>query len=227
MSGESLTTDPIKVLLVEDHELTRKGLAYVLQEAEDISVVSLAGNGREALQQAEQTHPDVVLMDLVMPILNGIEATQALKAQYPQMRVIVLTSHSDQDKVFSAFAAGAEGYCMKDIKMEQLLQVIRMVKDGAVWLDPAIAGYLLKVMPLISQMMRKAESREDSQVFDLTDREKEILTLIAQGLNNKEISERLSISPFTAKNHVSSIIQKLAVEDRIQAAVLALKKGLI
>ncbi|MBY0404692.1 MAG: response regulator transcription factor [Cyanobacteria bacterium] len=218
---------PIQVILVEDHELTRKGMVYLLSETEDIQVVGVAQDGQEAVEMLESIQPDIILMDIVLPILNGIEATKRIKAKYPEIKVIILTSYGDQEKVFSAFAAGAEGYCMKDIKEELLVQVIRLVRDGAIWLDPAIAGFIMKVLPLISQMMKNLENREKVDIFELTEREKEILILISQGLNNKDISAQLEISPFTVKNHVSSIIQKLSVEDRVQAVVLALHKGII
>jgi DNA-binding NarL/FixJ family response regulator len=218
---------PIQVILVEDHELTRKGMVYLLSETVDIEVVGVAQDGQEAVDMLESIKPDIILMDIVLPILNGIEATKRIKAKYPEIKVIILTSYGEQEKVFSAFAAGAEGYCMKDIKEELLVQVIRLVKDGAIWLDPAIAGFIMKVLPLISQMMKTLENRVEADIFELTEREKEILILISQGLNNKDISARLEISPFTVKNHVSSIIQKLSVEDRVQAVVLALHKGII
>lgn len=216
----------IRVLLVEDHELTRQGLSYSLDQVEDIEVAAQAVNGQEAVALAESTRPDVILMDVVLPVMNGIEATQRIKERWPEVKVIMLTSHGEQEKVFSAFTAGADGYCMKEIKTDVLIQVIRLVKDGAVWMDPSIAGYILKAIPLVSEMLQREENKASAQDYDLTEREHEILALIAQGLTNKDISEKLSISHYTVKNHVSSIIQKLAVEDRTQAAILALKKGL-
>lgn len=216
----------IRVLLVEDHELTRQGLSYSLDQVEDIAVAAQAVNGQEAVELAESTMPDVILMDVVLPVLNGIEATQRIKERWPDIKVIMLTSHGEQEKVFSAFTAGADGYCMKEIKTDVLIQVIRLVKDGAVWLDPSIAGYILKAIPLVSELLKREEDKANARDYDLTEREHEILSLIAQGLTNKDISEKLSISHYTVKNHVSSIIQKLAVEDRTQAAILALKKGL-
>jgi len=219
---------PIKILIVEDHELTRQGLAYGLSKFNHFSVVGEAEDGQEAIELSHKLHPDIVLMDIVLPVINGIKATRLVKAELPQTKVLMLTSHSDQDKVFEAFAAGADGYCMKDVKTERLAQIIEMVQDGVLWLDPVIASFILKVMPLISEAVSKvSEKGKEALDVDLTSREKEILTLIAEGLNNKDMAERLNISLFTVKNHVSNIIQKLAVEDRTQAAILALKKGLI
>lgn len=220
-------TQPIKVLLVEDHELTRKGLSFAMGDTEDLRVVAVAEDGKEAIACAESALPDVILMDIALPILNGIEATRIIKTAYPEMKVIMLTSHNEQEKVFSAFAAGAEGYCMKDIKMDLLMQVIRLVKDGAIWMDPVIARMIMKVMPLIAETLKSQAHKEENKRYDLTERELEILSMIADGLNNKDISEKLAISLFTVKSHVSNIIQKLSVEDRTQAAVLALKQGII
>ena len=221
-------SDPITVLLVEDHELTRQGLLYGLGQFENLSIVGAAENGRDALALIETRRPQVVLLDIVMPVMNGIHAAREIKERFPDTKILMLTSHADQEKVFEAFAAGADGYCMKDVKTERLAQVIEMVMEGVVWLDPGIASFILKVMPLIADALNRANEKEKTlKEIDLTAREKEILALIAEGLNNKDIAERLSISLFTVKNHVSNIIQKLSVDDRTQAAILALKKGLI
>lgn len=221
-------TDVIDVLLVEDHELTRQGLAYGLSKFPGLRVVAEAENGQDAMELIEKHHPQIVLMDIVMPVLNGIKATKAIKEKFPDVKILMLTSHSDQEKVFEAFAAGADGYCMKEVKTERLAQVVEMVLEGVVWLDPGIASFILKVMPLISDAVAKANEKEKTlKAVDLTSREKEILALIAEGLNNKDIADSLGISLFTVKNHVSNIIQKLSVDDRTQAAILALKKGLI
>ncbi len=218
----------IKVLIVEDHELTRQGLAYGLSKVENINIVGLAEDGQEAIALAEEFKPDVILMDVVLPVLNGIKAAQAIKATLPETKILMLTSHSEQSKVFEAFNAGADGYCLKDVRTERLAQIVEMLLEGVVWIDPGIAGFILKVLPLISDAIVKADEKTKSfQKNDLTAREKEILSLISRGLNNKDIAETLSISLFTVKNHVSNINQKLAVEDRTQAAILALKNGLI
>lgn len=221
-------TDTIDIILVEDHELTRQGLAYGLSKFPNIRIVAEAENGQEAVTLVQQHQPHLILMDIVLPVLNGIKATRLIKEQAPQTKVLMLTSHNEQEKVFEAFAAGADGYCMKDVKTERLAQIVEMMMEGVLWLDPSIASFILKVMPLISEAVTKASEKEkEVQEVELTTREKEILTLIAEGLNNKDMAEKLSISLFTVKNHVSNIIQKLSVEDRTQAAILALKKGLI
>ena len=221
-------SQPIKIMLVEDHELTRQGLAYGLSKYAQFQIVAEAEDGQEAVMLAEKERPQLILMDIVLPVINGIKATQQIKAIAPDIKVLMLTSHNEQEKVLEAFTAGAEGYCMKDVKTERLVQIIEMMIDGVVWIDPAIAGFILKAMPLIAEAVQKVSTKEKAlQHIDLTVREKEILALMAEGLNNKDIAERLSISLFTVKNHVSSIIQKLAVDDRTKAAVLALKKGLI
>lgn len=218
----------IQVILAEDHELTRQGLAYGLEKFPGIRIIGEAENGQDVLALVAKNQPDIVIMDVVMPVLNGIAATRQLKAAFPNIRVLMLTSHNEEEKVFEAFAAGADGYCMKDVRTERLAQVIEMVLEGVLWIDPKIAGLILKVMPMLSEKMAQENKKSQSvALVDLTVREKEILRLIAQGLNNKDIAETLSISLFTVKNHVSSIIQKLAVEDRTQAAILALKHDIL
>lgn len=218
----------IQVILAEDHELTRQGLAYGLEKFPGIRIIGEAENGQDVLALVAKNQPDIVIMDVVMPVLNGIAATRQLKAAFPNIKVLMLTSHNEEEKVFEAFAAGADGYCMKDVRTERLAQVIEMVLEGVLWIDPKIAGLILKVMPMLSEKMAQESKKSQSvALVDLTVREKEILRLIAQGLNNKDIAETLSISLFTVKNHVSSIIQKLAVEDRTQAAILALKHDIL
>lgn len=221
-------SSPIEILLVEDHELTRQGLAYGLNKFPNLQIIAQAEDGQEAIDLVEAQQPQIVLMDIVLPVLNGIKATKIIKEKFPDVKILMLTSHGDQEKVFEAFSAGADGYCMKDVKTERLAQVIEMVLEGVVWLDPNIASFILKVMPLISDALSKVSEKEKNmKAIDLTVREKEILRLISEGLNNKDIAGALSISLFTVKNHVSNIIQKLSVDDRTQAAILALKKGLI
>jgi DNA-binding NarL/FixJ family response regulator len=215
-------------MIVEDHELTRQGLSYGLKRHAGFEIVAEAEDGEEAVALAAEHHPDIVLMDIGLPVLNGIQATRKIKAAQPDIKVLMLTSHNEQSKIFEAFAAGANGYSLKEVKTERLIQIIEMLPEDVVWLDPAIAGLILKVLPLMAEAVSKADDKAPNfQPVELTTREKEILRLIAQGTNNKDIAEQLSISLFTVKNHVSNIIQKLAVEDRTQAAILALKHGLV
>lgn len=219
---------PIRVLIVEDHELTRQGLAYGLLKIGTLDIVAQAEDGQEAVAMAALHRPDVILMDIVLPVLNGIKATQLIKEKHPEIKILMLTSHNEQSKVFEAFTAGADGYCMKDVRTERLVQIIEMVLEGALWIDPGIAGFILKILPLMSEVISKSSASEQKiQDSHLTSREKEILSCIAKGMHNKDIAETLKISLFTVKNHVSNIIQKLSVEDRTQAAILALKNGLI
>ena len=228
MSVGSETKPPIKVLIVEDHDLTREGLVYGIGKYPSVEVIGQAQNGEEAVKLVDEAKPDVILMDFALPILNGIDATLRIKAKYPDIKILMLTSYSEQSKVFEAFSAGANGYCLKDVKTDRLVQIIEMLPDDVVWIDPSIASFILRVLPLMAGVVTKIEEKKDNfKTVELTAREKEILTLIAQGQNNREIAEKLSISLFTVKNHVSNIIQKLAVEDRTQAAIVALKKGLV
>lgn len=213
----------IKVLIAEDHELTRQGIVYGLKKYEGIEIAAEAANGQEAVDKAIECKPDIILMDIIMPILSGINATKKIKELNPDVKVIMLTSNNDKEKVMSSFSSGANAYCMKNIKLDALVTVIKTVMDGAVWIDPSIAGYILDILQSTSAPAQKANSID----FNLTNREKEILKLISDGLSNKDISEQLFLSLYTVKNHVSNIIQKLAVDDRTQAAIIALKENLI
>lgn len=215
----------IKILLAEDHELTRKGITYGLKTFENIDIIWEVDNGKEAITLAQRYKPDMILMDVAMPVMNGIDATKEIKSFNPDIKVIMLTSISEKESVLSAFNSGANAYCMKNIKMDDLVNIIKTVLDGALWIDPSIAGYILEILQSKSSMY---EAQKGSNTdFNLTNREKEILKLIAEGLCNKDIADKLFISLHTVKNHVKSIIQKLAVDDRTQAAILALKENLI
>ncbi|MCA9798912.1 MAG: response regulator transcription factor [Cyanobacteria bacterium HKST-UBA04] len=219
-------TTPIRLLIAEDHELSRQGLIYGLNKHDRLTVVGEAEHGQEAVAMAEDLKPDVILMDIVMPVLNGIGATAQIKAERPDTRIIMLTSHGEEDKVFEAFSAGADGYCLKDIKLDRLVGVIELVNDGGLWIDPDIAQYIVGALPKL-MALKQQQSAGDDLPTALTERELEILKLMAEGLNNKDIADRLSISLYTVKNHVSNVIGKLAVDDRTQAAVYAHKHGLI
>lgn len=218
----------IKVLIVDDHELTRNGLIFGFKTAEvSIEVVAQAKNGEEAVKFAKANMPDVVLMDIAMPIMDGIDATQAIKVSNPDIKIIVLTSKQDENEVYAALAAGADAYCMKDISTDRLIQIIDMVLDGGFWLDPAIASLVLASLRLKMPQTGKQGQIRQSYRLELTDREKEVLELLVESKNNKEIAEILNVSVHTAKAHVANIIQKLAVDDRTEAAVKALREGLI
>lgn len=217
-----------QILIAEDHELVRQGLKYTLNEA-GFRHILMAENGLIAFERVKKNSPDIVLMDIGMPVMNGIESTQKIKASYPKTKVIILTSHQDSEEVLSALCAGADAYCMKDIAVERLIRVIQEVEAGALWLDPAIAHVLQQTLCCQNEpsvLMTKKQVRQPHNPH-LTQREVEVLTLIVDGKSNKEIAIYLKMSPHTVKSHVTNIIQKLAVEDRTQAAVKALREEII
>ena len=209
---------PIRVVVADDHEIVRKGIAALLETVADIEVVGEARDGQEAVDLAESLRPDVILMDLVMPGMDGIEATRRICARQLPPRVLVLTSFAADDKVFPAIKAGALGYLLKDSGPAELLQAIRQVYRGESSLHPTIAR---KVLHEIAHPPARKATTEP-----LTDREVEVLKLIAQGLSNHEIGERLVITEATARTHVSNILSKLHLATRTQAALYALREGL-
>ncbi|MCU9552174.1 response regulator transcription factor [Bacillus cereus] len=213
----------IKVLLVDDHTVVLKGLAFFLSTQEDLELVGEASNGKEALVKVGETNPDVVLMDLYMPEMDGVEATGCIKKEYPDVKVIVLTSFSDQAHVLPALRAGASGYILKDVEPDQLVEAIRSAYKGNIQLHPDIANALL------SQTLPVEEKEEEPsiQVDVLTARENEVLQLLAKGMSNKEIASVLVITEKTVKAHVSSILSKLHLSDRTQAALYAVKNGIV
>jgi len=230
MIEEALTTKKcIKVLLAEDHELTRIGLVHSLQKSDLIEIVGEAEDGQEAVFKTQALKPDIVLMDLGMPVLDGIQATHKIKEASPETKVLILTSHKKQDEVLAALTAGASAYCLKDIKPARLIQALELVLEGVLWIDPPIADIILNIVSLNNNSaLAIAESfngREPQK--GLTPRELEVLAYIAEGRSNKDIAEAMIISIYTVKRHVCAIIEKLAVTDRTQAAVKALKMGLM
>jgi NarL family two-component system response regulator LiaR len=212
-------TPSIRVLIADDHAIVRKGIRALLATEPGIEVAGEAGDGVEALAQARALKPDVILMDLVMPRMDGIECTRQATALQPGVRILVLTSFAADDKVFPAIKAGALGYLLKDSSPADLVQAIRQVYRGEPSLEPAIAR---KVLFEISHPPAKSVPT----VEPLTERELEVLRVIAQGLSNREIAERLVISEMTARTHVSNILSKLHLASRTQAALYALKEGL-
>ncbi|PET16450.1 response regulator [Bacillus thuringiensis] len=213
----------IKVLLVDDHTVVLKGLAFFLSTQEDLELVGEVNNGKEALVKVGETNPDVILMDLYMPEMDGVEATAYIKKEYPNVKVIVLTSFSDQAHVLPALRAGASGYILKDVEPDQLVEAIRSAYKGNIQLHPDIANALL------SQTLPVEEKEEEHsiQVDVLTARENEVLQLLAKGMSNKEIASVLVITEKTVKAHVSSILSKLNLSDRTQAALYAVKNGIV
>jgi two-component system, NarL family, response regulator LiaR len=208
----------IRVMLVDDHAVVRSGLATFLMVCDDMELVGEASSGRQALQMCPQVKPNVVLMDLVMPEMDGATATQLIREQYPEIQVIALTSFKEENLVQGALQAGAIGYLLKDISAEELANAIRAAYAG----KPALAPEAAQV--LIQASMTPAVEKVG---HDLTNREREVLVLMTEGLNNKQIAERLVVSPSTAKSHVSSILSKLGVASRTEAVALALQNHLV
>jgi len=211
-------SDKISVMLVDDHAIVRQGLRTYLELQPDIEVVGEAGDGKQAVTMARDLIPDVILMDLVMPNSDGVEATREITSISPSTRVVVLTSFSEDEKVFASIKAGAQGYLMKDVLPQDLVNAIRTVYRGEAQLDPEIARKL---------MQEFTNPQPAAPKHDLTERELEVLTLIAHGKSNKDISEELVLSEKTVKTHVSNILQKLHLSDRTQAAVYALRQKIV
>lgn len=211
----------IKVLLVDDQEVVREGLKGLLSMEDDLSVVGCAGHGREAINMCETLQPDVVLMDVRMPVCDGVEATREISARYPHIKVLVLTTFDEDEYIHEALAAGASGYLLKDTLSDDLCGAVRVVFHGHMQLGPTIAA---KVLARLKPFTKPAE---DSPLKFMTTREKEILILVAQGLNNKEIADQLSLSEGTVKNITSNILSHLNVTDRTKAAVWARENGLV
>jgi NarL family two-component system response regulator LiaR len=211
---------PIRIVLVDDHGVVRQGLKAFLATEDDIEVVGEASNGREAVEVVGKLQPDVVLMDLVMPELDGIGATTAIKQQWPHVDVIAMTSFIEDEKVFGAMRAGAGGYVLKDADPDDVVKAIRSAAAGEVHLDPRVARRLM-------EELNPHKHRETSPQEQLSEREVEVLKLVARGHSNQMIAEQLIISPKTAKTHVSNILSKLGLASRTQAAVYALKAGLV
>ena len=211
-------TSSIRVLVADDHAIVRKGIRALLATEPDIEVVGEAENGREAVTEAEKLQPDVILMDLVMPEMDGIEAIRRITARQPEARILVLTSFAADDKVFPAIKAGALGYLLKDSGPEELVQAIHQVYLGESSLHPTIARKLLQEL---SRPSKRPPTPEP-----LTEREVEVLRLVARGRSNREIADQLVISEATVRTHVSNILSKLHLASRTQAALYALREGL-
>ena len=211
-------TSPIRVLIADDHAILRKGIRALLKTEPDIEVVGETGDGLETVTEAEALRPDVILMDLVMPGMDGIEATRRITAEQPGVRILVLTSFAADDKVFPAIKAGALGYILKDSGPAELVQAIHQVYHGQPSLEPSIA---LKVLQELFHPPQRPPTPEP-----LSERELEVLRLLAQGKSNREIADQLAITELTVRTHVSNILGKLHLASRTQAALYALKEGL-
>lgn len=210
----------MKVMIVDDHTVVRKGLVFYLNTIEDMEIVGEANDGEEALQKLKTVQPDLILMDLFMPKLNGMEATNQIKALYPHVKILVLSSFSDKDHVIPALQAGADGYQLKDIDPEQLVETMRAVLNGENKLHDKVTKFVLN-------RIATPMSEEEQAIELLTKREREVLVEIASGYSNKEIADRLGITEKTVKTHLSHVFSKLHVSDRTQAALFAVKHSLL
>lgn len=216
-----MEAEKIKVLIVDDHQVVRQGLRTFLELQEDVLVVGEAGDGQTAVEMTRRLNPHVVLMDLVMPRLDGISATKQVKSLGGGVKVIALTSFTEDDKVFPAIQAGASSYLLKDVSPDDLVEAIRAAHRGEARLHPAIARKLME------QVAGHVPTPREPQVGELTEREREVVNLVAHGHSNQEIAQTLVISEKTVKTHVSNILSKLQLEDRTQLAIYAIKKGLV
>ena len=219
----------VTVLIIDDHPLFRRGIRWSIEEDPGLRVVGEAADGEEGIQLAESLNPDIVLLDLNLPHLSGIEVVRTLKRRFPQIGIVVLTIHQDDDQLFSAIRAGANAYCTKDIDPGDLLNVIRRVARGEYLINENVLSHPFVASRVLDQFRELSQIDEmSSAVFSpLTPREVEILDCVAQGNSNKEIARLLSISDQTVKNHITSILRKLAVNDRTQAVIYALRHGWI
>ena len=212
----------IRILVADDHTVIRRGIVGLLNTQPDMEVIDEAGNGREAVAKTEATSPDVVLLDVAMPELNGLGATRTIKGQWPNVQVLILTMHDREDYLFEALRAGASGYVLKGADTEDLLTAVRSVARGEVYLYPQVAR------GLVSDYLRRVQSGEDVASFDgLTDREREILQLIAEGKTAAQIAEDLHISPHTVQSHRDNIMTKLDLHNRAALIRYAIRRGLV
>ncbi|MGD9681256.1 MAG: response regulator [Candidatus Obscuribacterales bacterium] len=228
--------ETIRIMLVEDHEIMRFGLKKSLEQYENFEIVGEAGSGTEAVKKAFSLKPAIILMDIGLPELDGIEATRQIKLAQPQTRVLMLTSFDQPEKIFASLAAGADGYCVKSIQREELAKVVELVSSGCAFLDPVIAGYVVKVYDIDGEE-DEDDDHEEIEIIDeskfelersnLTRRELEILKLIVNGERDEEIAAGLEIAVSTVRSHVRKILAKLSVSDRTQAALEASRGGLV
>ncbi|MFN8381718.1 MAG: response regulator transcription factor [Anaerolineales bacterium] len=212
----STSTDPIRVMIVDDHTMVRRGLAVFLKIFDDLLLVGEAENGEIALQLCEKVKPDVILMDMVMPIMDGAAATRAIRQQFPHIQVIALTSFKEGDLIKTALEAGAIGYLLKDVSADDLVRAIRSANSGRATLSPEVAQSLVETANL-----------PPAPGLDLTERERDVLSLMTEGLSNTQIAGKLIVSSSTIKSHVSNILSKLGVASRTEAVTLALRNHIV
>ncbi len=223
----SILEKTVNLMIIEDYKLTRMGLKSSLEEFDGIKVTGEAEDAEKGIMIAERLKPDVILMDLGLPGMNGIEATSKIKQEQPDIKIIILTSHERDEEVLAALGSGANAYCLKDIEPKALVNVVREVAKGACWLDPVIAKVALKLFPKPEHIRISQSNQIQDGRSQLTERELEVLRLLVKGKSNTEIAKDLIVSVHTAKAHVCSILQKLCVDDRVQAAVKAVKENIV
>jgi DNA-binding NarL/FixJ family response regulator len=211
----------MRVIICDDQALIREGLEMILKLDANIEVVGLAQDGAEAVELAEEKKPDLVLMDLKMPGMNGVEATRRIHLNYPDIKILILTTYDDDSWLFDAIRAGASGYLLKDTPREDVIKAIKGTSEGRTYLDPTVAGKLLS-------QFADHQTQPSSLITDkLTEREADVLRLLARGLSNNDIAERLALSEGTVRNYISTILAKLGLSDRTQAAIVAIQHGLV
>ncbi len=215
----------LNILIVEDHELTRFGLKTTFEGVDYVSEIFEAESAEKAIEIYDSNPIDVIIMDLGLPGMNGIEATQKIRSRKKDVKIIMLTSHNDEKEVISSLKAGANAYCSKEINPQRLISVVQSVADGAAWFDPSIAHIVLKASS--QAQLQEENPAENAKKYDLTARESQILKLMTEGYSNMEIAQILVISINTTKAHVANILQKLEVDDRLQAALKALKNKIV
>ena len=213
------------LLLVEDDAFTKQILSYELKKREEINFLGAFDNGKDAVEYVKTTTPDIILMDIDMPIMDGLTATSEIKKFNQNILITILSNHDEKDKVLSAFSYGANAYCVKQIKMDELINVFHTISEGGIWIDKQIASYIFDVLKSIES--NEIPAKKTLEDYNITDRERNVLKLIADGYTNSEIAEQLIISQNTVKNHVASLLNKLSVKDRTQIAVFALKNKLL
>lgn len=223
----------ISVVIVDDHQLFREGIKRILEMEPTFEVVGVGSNGEEACQLAESLKPDVFLMDINMPVMNGVEATERIKSISPESKIIILSIHDDENYVSQVIASGASGYLLKEMDSDAMIEAVQVVAGGAAYIHPKVTGKLINEYRRLSTLQEEADVAQveicdeaaQSRFSSLTPREKEVLQLMAEGRSNKGIGDTLFISEKTVKNHVSSILQKLVAQDRTQAVVISIKNG--
>ncbi len=225
-SVHSPASDPIRALIVDDHALFRRGLEMVLAAEDDIELVGEASDGAEAVQKAGESLPDVVLMDIRMPKSSGIEACREMKEVAPSSKIVMLTISDEEEDLFEAIRAGASGYLLKDIPLDEVADVVRQVHGGQSLINPSMAAKLLTEFAALNKRDQE-ERAEQVPPPKLTDREMQVLKLVAKGMNNRDIAKELFISENTVKNHVRNILEKLQIHSRMEAVMIAVREKLI